>query len=975
MHGQETVIGAAPDSIMNSLSQQEYALRILNETLPEDCWKEAFEELYGEFENSSSELVTTLIFSHKGLSGEIPKEIGLLSCLKTVNMESNIITGKIPVEIANLLELKELNLCDNQINGRIPPDFSRLSNLIFLRLHTNQICDCIPNELGCISSLMDLDLHNNQISGRIPLELGFLSNLLSLRLQDNQLTGPIPPELGLLSSLVEINLSNNQLTGSIPAELGQLLNIFYFSISGNSLTGNIPKELGLLSHARQLCLSNNQLSSSIPAELQLLSNLVLLDVSNNNISGVVPEGLFGLKNLKMDFFGNDDLSWEVSFSVETPQFHLHVLPREKLLTMERLMDHETVGVYCDAGRESTEKFWRRDGVVEVLQNTSKFYSWSGLANEGLKVLREEIVFISHKWLGNDYFEPHPDDESNSKLKHLQSLARKHLEWKYFWIDFLCIPQKNKRSKMKGIYSLPHFIKCCGTLVALCGSDGEARLEVYLSRGWCRLEQLCSAIEVFFENGQELCLATTKLLFANKDTGSLDNMAQLSDLELNPLLGVFSDDEIPQKGSIKDRSRVRKCVKLVCQSLIKQSSQHAKLAEKILACPGFRFNCPLGHGLRPGVIDDSDEYWCNVCQADDLTRSENVFGCRLCRYDVCELCAPIEPQVYSMSYSGRALCTSKNIVISNLEIFFGSLSFTFSFDVSGETSLFLLSGKVQTSGVVNLEQVLKNDVHLEMLSSWYMYFDFDLRKLKTHLTVDETPLDIEVVCFEPLGLLPKREAHQKFRASLLKNDEGSKQSQEMYWDKGVMKVRSSLTQIEPSAEPALFSWMLCGECFLDEPSLAKKGPETSGLGNILDEAELQPELVSPVLEDSIVLEHQSSAPNLLEKIDNTYSCAEGASTSRLLDPQENETNQTKFESHNGAGLLFDPGPTTNELAVLLGEQENGVSRLATADLIPQNELVSPKDITESECIQDGVPPPNSEVSSTNTAHACGCCLIS
>ena len=61
-----------------------------------------------------------------------------------------------------------LYLGDNGLTGEIPPELGSLSNLTALYLDTN----ALPPELGSLSNLTDLSLYHNALSGAIPAELG-----------------------------------------------------------------------------------------------------------------------------------------------------------------------------------------------------------------------------------------------------------------------------------------------------------------------------------------------------------------------------------------------------------------------------------------------------------------------------------------------------------------------------------------------------------------------------------------------------------------------------------------------------------------------------------------------------------------------------------------------------------------------------------------------------------------------------------
>ncbi len=167
----------------------------------------------------SGNRVDKIILSYKGLAGVIPPELGSLSNLTDLSLNSNRLTGKIPTELGRLTHLTELFLNNNQLTDEIPSQLGVLSNLTDLSLRNNRLTGEIPSQLGVLSGLTFLYLSNNQLTGKIPSQLGRLTNLTELFLYTNQLTGSIPPELGSLTSLDRLWLHCNRLTGGIPAEL------------------------------------------------------------------------------------------------------------------------------------------------------------------------------------------------------------------------------------------------------------------------------------------------------------------------------------------------------------------------------------------------------------------------------------------------------------------------------------------------------------------------------------------------------------------------------------------------------------------------------------------------------------------------------------------------------------------------------------------------------------------------------------
>ncbi len=222
--------------------------------------------------------VSSLGLSSKGLTGQIPPEVGQLSSLERLYLHRNQLTGPIPAELGDLSSLTDLFLYRNQLTGPIPAELGNLSSLNRLNLTNNRLTGPIPAELGALSSLTELSLSDNQLTGPIPPELGQLSNLGWLRLQHNRLTGPIPAELGQLSSLQLLYLDNNQLTGEIPPQLGQLSNLRWLHLQHNRLTGPIPAELGQLSNLQAFSFRGNRLTGAVPAGLSHLPDVYVLNL-------------------------------------------------------------------------------------------------------------------------------------------------------------------------------------------------------------------------------------------------------------------------------------------------------------------------------------------------------------------------------------------------------------------------------------------------------------------------------------------------------------------------------------------------------------------------------------------------------------------------------------------------------------------------------------------------------------------------
>ena len=303
--------------------------------------------------------VTEILLGGMGLNGNIPKQLGSLTNLQSLDLSDNRLTGSIAAELLDLSNLQKLYLGGNLLTGCVPDGLRDVPNNDIARLglpfcsehpcvsggavvdatNAGLRSDCerllaARDTLAGTTSLnwsadtpitewngvvlggthghvTELDLVALGLNGRIPKELGSLSNLTYLDLADNGLTGEIPPELGGLSNLRGLWLRDNGLTGEIPPELGGLSNLTGLSLDNNQLTGEIPPELGGLSNLRGLWLRGNGLTGEIPPELGGLSNLTGLSLSGNQLTGEIPPELGGLSNLTELVLNGNQLTGEI----------------------------------------------------------------------------------------------------------------------------------------------------------------------------------------------------------------------------------------------------------------------------------------------------------------------------------------------------------------------------------------------------------------------------------------------------------------------------------------------------------------------------------------------------------------------------------------------------------------------------------------------------------------------------------------
>ena len=252
-----------------------------------------------------------------GLAGSIPRELGNLPHLVSLDLGLNHLTGPIPSELGNLAQLGYLGLTRNNLTGAIPLELGRLTRLTVLALGGNALAGEIPEELGNLASLTGLYLWGNRLTGPIPPQLGNLVNLTDLYLSDNRLTGPIPPELGNLANmgsranLRELSLWGNYLTGPIPPGFGDFASLTHLYLSDNDLSGRIPAELGNLANLTTLSLWGNNLTGEIPPAFVNLTNLTALNLWSNDLTGMIPAVLGDLASLEQLRLRNNNLTGQI----------------------------------------------------------------------------------------------------------------------------------------------------------------------------------------------------------------------------------------------------------------------------------------------------------------------------------------------------------------------------------------------------------------------------------------------------------------------------------------------------------------------------------------------------------------------------------------------------------------------------------------------------------------------------------------
>eukprot|EP00960_Hanusia_phi_P073574 768042-Hanusia_phi.AAC.5 len=268
--------------------------------------------------------VISLLLNGNNLTGLLPRSIGHLAMLSTVNLAKNQLRGTIPPEIASLARLRYLDLSSNQLVGTIPAQLGGARELEMLLLNDNfltgslppvadgawtrirnlnlarnRMQGSLPASLGALRSIEYLDLSSNLLVGTLPGSMGSMRSLKELRMEDNQLLSELPPQWAGMSELRMLNLARNRLHGRIPGEWGPgMKGLRFLVLYSNRLSGEIPPSLFSMKLLQQVVLSSNQLTGGIPSSiLRVSGTLSLLDLRDNKLSGNLPSSLANLSQL------------------------------------------------------------------------------------------------------------------------------------------------------------------------------------------------------------------------------------------------------------------------------------------------------------------------------------------------------------------------------------------------------------------------------------------------------------------------------------------------------------------------------------------------------------------------------------------------------------------------------------------------------------------------------------------------------
>ncbi|GMG98572.1 hypothetical protein Nepgr_000412 [Nepenthes gracilis] len=231
-------------------------------------------------DDPKTKVVAGIDLNHADIAGFLPAEIGLLSDLALLHLNSNRFCGILPTTMANLTLLSELDLSNNRFVGPFPLVVLSLPSLRYLDLRYNEFEGSLPSKLFN-RSLDAIFVNNNRLNNVIPSNIGAVSASVVV-FANNNFGGCLPPTIAkFANSLEELLLINTNISGCLPPEIGSLYKLRVLDVSVNKLVGPLPYSIAGLDHLEQLNLAHNMMSGDVLAGICMLPNLANFTFSYN----------------------------------------------------------------------------------------------------------------------------------------------------------------------------------------------------------------------------------------------------------------------------------------------------------------------------------------------------------------------------------------------------------------------------------------------------------------------------------------------------------------------------------------------------------------------------------------------------------------------------------------------------------------------------------------------------------------------
>ncbi|XP_037493786.1 protein SUPPRESSOR OF npr1-1, CONSTITUTIVE 1-like [Jatropha curcas] len=243
---------------------------------------------------------------------ELPKSIGNLGRLVTLNLKDCIHLRNLPESVQRLKSLLIIDLsgCSNITSL---PDMSTYIRYLYLR---GTAIEELPSSIGHLTKLCCLDLKNCKRLKNIPCDISKLASLENLILSgcsniskfpdvsrnvkklflDETSIHKIPSSIEYLCKLEELSLQKCLSFQILPSSICKLKSLQRLNLSGCSMFQTFPAVVEVMGSLRYLYLDGTAITS-LPSPIENLKGLSSLEVRNCRNLSILPPVILGVMNV------------------------------------------------------------------------------------------------------------------------------------------------------------------------------------------------------------------------------------------------------------------------------------------------------------------------------------------------------------------------------------------------------------------------------------------------------------------------------------------------------------------------------------------------------------------------------------------------------------------------------------------------------------------------------------------------------
>jgi hypothetical protein len=165
--------------------------------------------------------VTEVLRNGHSMTGSIPADVGLWSCLSSFDVYLNKLTGSLPWTIGLWTALTKFDVGNNKLNGTLPPSIGSWTGLTYTDMYQNKFTGSLPNSIGAWTNITYFDVNNNQLTGSLPASIGNWTSLIEIGADYNMFTGAVPAGVANWASIDRAYFEGNQFNGTMPTFLSK----------------------------------------------------------------------------------------------------------------------------------------------------------------------------------------------------------------------------------------------------------------------------------------------------------------------------------------------------------------------------------------------------------------------------------------------------------------------------------------------------------------------------------------------------------------------------------------------------------------------------------------------------------------------------------------------------------------------------------------------------------------------------------